>query len=265
MSLPHLVASRKVRLKQISTDPPEGIEKDEAKERTAELARALGDFQEVLYADSKQSLLLIFQGMDASGKDGSIRNLLSHVNPAGVETTSFKQPSVEERAHDYLWRIHRAVPRAGMIGVFNRSQYEAVLAERVLGIVTPKVCVERYGQIVDFERMLAANGVVILKFYLHLSRKEQASRFEERLDNPRKNWKFSKDDLVTRSHWKAYMNAYEETLRATSHAAAPWYIIPADHKWYRDAVVAEIVGHVTRKLNLKWPKPKPSLARIHIR
>jgi PPK2 family polyphosphate:nucleotide phosphotransferase len=203
--------------------------------------------------------------MDASGKDGAVRTVLQYVNPAGVETANFKVPSDEERAHDYLWRVHQAVPRRGNIGVFNRSHYEAVLAERVLGIVPRKVWRQRYGQIVDFERMLAENQVLVLKFYLHISRGEQAARFRERLANPEKNWKFSHADLTTRQHWADYIDAYEDMLNATSHPAARWHLVPADRNWYRDHVVAETVVRALRELKMTWPRSAEDLSKIRFK
>jgi PPK2 family polyphosphate:nucleotide phosphotransferase len=184
------------------------------------------------------------------------------VNPAGVEVANFKVPSDEERAHDFLWRIHHAIPRFGNIGVFNRSQYESVLAERVLKIVPRKIWRQRYGQIVDFERMLVDNRVLVLKFHLHISREEQAERFRERLANPEKNWKFSHADLTTRQHWDDYIEAYEDMLNATSHAAARWHIIPADRNWYRDYVIASVVVKALEGLRMKWPKSSEDLSKI---
>ena len=188
----------RIQLKDFDPADCGGLEKAKTKRLTARLCRRIGELQPKLYANSNHAVLLIFQGMDASGKDGSVRSVLRAVNPAGVEVANFKVPSAEESAHDYLWRVHKVVPRYGNIGVFNRSHYEAVLAERVLAIVPKKVWTRRYGQIVEFERMLVENRVVVLKFHLHISREEQAERFRERLANPEKNWKFSHADLQTR-------------------------------------------------------------------
>ena len=260
-----IVIHKKIRLKDFLTDACEGLDKDKTKEKNLELAFRLGELQDLLYANGKHALLLLFQGMDASGKDGSVRRVLEHVNPAGVETHNFKVPSSEERAHDFLWRIHKAVPRYGNIGVFNRSHYEAVLAERVLDIVPKETWQARFRQIVDFERMLVANQVIVLKFYLHLSRKEQAERFRERLQNPKKNWKFSQGDLETRKHWDFYHDAYEEMINQTSHSDAPWHLVPADRNWYRDHVIARAAVEALEKLKMKWPKPREDLSRIRIR
>ncbi len=240
-------------------------EKAGTKVETETLGRQIGDFQQLLYANSHHAALLIFQGMDASGKDGAVRTVLQYVNPAGVETANFKVPSAEERAHDFLWRIHRAVPRRGNIGVFNRSHYEAVLAERVLGLVPRKVWSRRYRQIVDFEHMLVENRVLVLKFFLHISREEQAARFKERLANPKKNWKFSHADLTTRQHWDDYIDAYEDMLNATSHAVARWHLVPADRNWHRDFVIADTVARALQGLRLKWPKPTEDLSKIRIK
>jgi PPK2 family polyphosphate:nucleotide phosphotransferase len=241
-----------------------GMDKEAAKERSRKCAKRIGELQELLYANSNRAMLLVFQGLDASGKDGAIRKVLHYVNPAGVQTAYFKVPSAEEKAHDFLWRVHREVPRHGSIGVFHRSHYEAVLVERVLGGLTRATCEQRYRQIVEFERMLTDNGVVLLKFYLHLSRKEQAERFRERLEIPQKRWKFSSGDLETRRLWKDYMHAYEDVLNATSHEAARWHVVPSDRNWYRNYVVACTVMEAMDALHLKWPKPKEDLSKIRI-
>src|SRR4051812_15711548 len=207
-----VVVTGRIKLKHFASDYDGGREKAATKELTDQLGRKLDDFERLLYANARHAVLLIFQGMDASGKDGAIRHVLRYVNPAGVETANFKVPSAEESAHDFLWRVHKVVPRTGDIGVFNRSHYEAVLAERVLELVPRKVWQPRYAQIVAWEKMLTENRVVLLKFYLHISRKEQAERFRERLANPKKHWKFSQADLKTRQHWEDYIDAYEDMV-----------------------------------------------------
>ncbi|HUR59371.1 MAG TPA: PPK2 family polyphosphate kinase [Opitutaceae bacterium] len=259
------VIKGRIRLKDFATDYCAGLEKEATKRQTKKCAKQIAALQERLYASSEQAVLLLFQGLDASGKDGAVKKVLHYVNPAGVETANFKAPSAEERAHDYLWRVHRAVPRYGNVGVFNRSHYEAVLAERVLGIVSRKTCVQRFAEIVDFERMLVANKVVLLKFYLHLGRDEQAERFKARLTVQRKKWKFATGDLEVRKRWDDYHVAYEEMLAATSHPAAPWHLVPADRKWYRDFVIATTVVRALEALHLKWPKPKEDLSKIRIK
>jgi PPK2 family polyphosphate:nucleotide phosphotransferase len=260
-----LVVRGKVRLKDFDPRFDAGLEKEATKEKTKALAERVGELQQLLYANSTHAALLIFQGMDASGKDGSAHSVLADVRASGVEVANFKVPSDEERAHDYLWRIHKAVPRFGNIGVFNRSQYEAVLVERVQEIVPKSVWEKRYEQIVNFERMLVANNVLILKFYLHISKKEQAERFEERLKNPKKYWKFSHADLKTRQKWDDYIEAYEDMLNKTSHRDAPWHVVPADRNWYRDYVLNKTVVGALEGLKLKWPKPKEDLSKVRVK
>ena len=259
-----VVITGKIDLHRFDSDYCAGRDKAKTKEQIEKLGRTVGDLQQLLYANSRHAVLLIFQGMDASGKDGAIRTVLQYVNPSGVETANFKVPSAEESAHDFLWRIHHAVPRQGNIGVFNRSHYEAVLAERVLGLVPRKVWSLRYRQIVNFERMLTENRVLVLKFYLHISRNEQAARFKERLANPEKNWKFSHADLSTRQLWGNYIEAYEDMLNATSHSAARWHLVPADRNWYRDYVVAVTVARALQDLKMKWPRMSKDLAKVRI-
>ncbi|MDB6115371.1 MAG: Polyphosphate:nucleotide phosphotransferase, family [Lacunisphaera sp.] len=260
-----VVITGRIKLRRFDPGYSGGRDKAGTKKRVEELGLKIAELQELLYANATRAILLLFQGMDASGKDGAIRTVLHYVNPAGVETANFKVPSAEERAHDYLWRIHKAIPRLGNIGVFNRSHYEAVLVERVQGITGGRECRRRYAEIIDFERMLVANGVVVLKFYLHLSRAEQAARLKERLTNPKKNWKFSVADLATRKLWRDYVDAYEDMLNATSHPAARWHVVPADHNWYRNYVVASTVARTLVKLRMKWPKPAENLSKIKIK
>lgn len=258
------VIKGRVRLAEFHPGFCGGLEKERTKLETEKLVQRIGELQELLYANSNRAVLLIFQGMDASGKDGAGRCVLSHVNPLGVATSNFKVPSAEERAHDYLWRVHKAVPCHGLIGVFNRSHYEAVLVERVLKIVPKKVWSRRYGQIVDFERMLVENNVLLLKFYLHISKEEQAERFRERLAHPEKYWKFSHADLKTRQRWDDYIDAYEDMLNATSHELARWHLVPADRNWYRDHVIARAVVSAMEGLKMKWPEPAEDLSKIQI-
>ncbi len=255
----------RIRLKDFAADYCAGLEKEATKPRTKKRAKQIAELQERLYAGGRQAVLLLFQGLDASGKDGAIKKVLHYVDPIGFEMANFKAPSAEEKAHDYMWRVHQAVPRYGNIGVFNRSHYEAVLAERVLGLVSRKQCVERYAQINEFERMLIANGVVLLKFYLHLGREAQAERFRERLTLPKKKWKFATGDLEVRRQWDDYMVAYEDMLNATSHNHARWHLVPADQKWYRDYVIADTVSRAMKALRLKWPEPKEDLSKIKIK
>jgi PPK2 family polyphosphate:nucleotide phosphotransferase len=220
--------------------------------------------QEILYAQAKYALLVVLQGQDTSGKDGTIRRVFSPINPLGTVATSFKKPTPHELAHDFLWRIHKAVPPAGMIGIFNRSHYEDVLVPRVHGLVPADRIEARYRQINAFEQHLMENDLVIIKFYLHISKKEQKSRLEARLKDPTKRWKFSADDLAERKHWDDYISAYETVLQRCSIKCAPWFIVPADRKWYRNAVVARIVRATLEALDLTYPPEMPGLDDIRI-
>ena len=229
-------------------------DKAATKARTEKLGRRIGDLQPLLYANARHAVLLIFQGMDASGKDGSIRTVLQYVNPAGVQTANFKVPSAEEAAHDFLWRIHRAAPARGEVAIFNRSHYEEVLVVRVHDLVPKSEWSRRYDVINEFERRLHEQGTTILKFFLHIDREEQMRRIRARLDDPAKHWKFSEGDLNERSYWDAYQEAFEDLLARCSPKYAPWFVVPANHKWYRDAAVADIV---TEALGEMDPKPSP--------
>jgi PPK2 family polyphosphate:nucleotide phosphotransferase len=218
------------------------------------LAKKLDPLQELLYAEHKHRLLLVLQGMDSSGKDGTIRRVFEGVNPQGVRVAHFGKPSQEELDHDYLWRAHKQVPEKGEIVIFNRSHYESVLVERVHALVPKEVWRKRYGQIVDFERMLSEEGTTILKFFLHIDKKEQARRFQERLSDPTKHWKFSYLDYSERKYWKDYTKAYEEAIEKTSTAEAPWYVVPSDHAWYRDLVVSQAIVEALEGLKMRYPK-----------
>ncbi|HEY6170362.1 MAG TPA: PPK2 family polyphosphate kinase [Verrucomicrobiae bacterium] len=254
----------KFRLKDFDPDYCGGLEKEPTKEKTLELGQRIGYLQELLYANARHALIILFQGMDASGKDGAVKRVLEFVNPAGVETANFKVPSAEERAHDFLWRHHKAVPRYGNIGVFNRSHYEAVLVERVLELVPKDVWKARYEQINAFEKILAGNNVIVLKFFLHVSKGEQAERLRARLKDPTKNWKFSSADLQVRRHWDDYMEAYEDALNECSTKHCRWHVVPANAKWYRDFVVARRVVEALEELKMDWPKPKEDLSKVRI-
>jgi PPK2 family polyphosphate:nucleotide phosphotransferase len=224
---------------------------------------ALVDLQGRLWAEARRSLLVVLQGMDASGKDGTVKHVFSGVNPQGTRVTSFKEPSPEELAHDFLWRVHRAVPGAGEIGIFNRSQYEDVLAARVRKLVPEKVWRARYPQIVAFEEMLSANGVRVVKCFLHISAGEQRKRLQERLADPTKCWKFRVGDLDDRKLWGDYMAAYGDALEHTSSAAAPWYVIPADHKWYRNWAISRILLDTLTEMDPKYPE-RPDLDGVTV-
>jgi PPK2 family polyphosphate:nucleotide phosphotransferase len=220
--------------------------------------------QNLLYADYRRALLVILQGMDTSGKDGTIRHVMSGLNPIGVQVKTFKAPTDEELAHDFLWRVHQAVPRRGDIGIFNRSHYEDVLVVRVHELVPRKVWKARYQQINDFEKMLVQGGTIILKFFLHISKTEQRSRLEERLKDPMRQWKLSRKDVEERRYWSAYRKAYEAALTRCSTPWAPWHLVPANHKWYRNLVVAETIVQALRELDMKYPAPREDLSQITI-
>ncbi len=225
-----------------------------AKEELKVLREELAELQHRLYSEGKRKLLVVFQAMDAGGKDGTIRSVLEGVNPQGVQVTSFKSPTKEELDRDFLWRIHKAVPGKGMIGVFNRSHYEDVLIVRVDNIVPETVWRPRYTFINQFEKLLHDTGTTILKFYLHISKDEQKKRFQERLDDPAKNWKFSHEDLEKRKQWDDYQVAYQEMLTQCSTAEAPWYVIPANQNWYRNLMVAQIMVETLRGMNPQYPQ-----------
>jgi PPK2 family polyphosphate:nucleotide phosphotransferase len=240
-------------------------DKPRAKEALTMGIEALAELQDKLYAQDKWAVLLIFQAMDAAGKDGTIKHVMSGVNPQGCEVASFKAPSDEELDHDFLWRCARRLPERGRIGIFNRSYYEEVLAvrvhqellqhERLPGKIHPKeLFKERYGAIRKFERYLCDNGTVVLKFFLHVSKKEQKARLLERLENPRKFWKFSIDDVKEREYWDDYMDAYETMIRHTATKRAPWYVVPADNKWFTRAVVGAAIVNALGDLDLDYPE-----------
>ncbi|MFQ5421442.1 MAG: polyphosphate kinase 2 family protein [Anaerolineae bacterium] len=222
------------------------------------------ELQRRFYAEGKHKLLIVLQAMDAGGKDGAIRKITRGVNPQGVRVTPFKVPSKEELAHDFLWRIHKAVPGKGMIGIFNRSHYEDVLVVRVHDIVPESVWRPRYQLINQFEKLLTETGTTILKFYLHISPDEQKKRFQQRLDDPAKHWKFSVEDLEKRKFWGDYMAAYEEMLHNCTTLWAPWYVIPADQKWYRNLAISRAIIHTLRQLNPQYPEPEDDLEGIVI-
>ena len=238
--------------------------KKEARRRLAGLVDRLAELQELLWAEDRHKLLIVIQAMDTGGKDGAIRRVFTGVNPQGVRVANFKAPSKEELAHDYLWRIHAEVPARGEIVIFNRSHYEDVLIVRVLGLVEEAVWSRRYDHINDFERMLADEGTTILKFYLHISKDEQRERLQARLDEPEKNWKFNTGDLDHRRRWDDYMEAFETVLSRTSTAHAPWYIVPANRKWYRDLVMVETIVDTLEGLQMRYPEPEPGLEELVI-
>jgi len=268
----HLARSYRVergkqfRLKDVDPADTLGLHlKDEAKDFLQEGVARMSDLQQKLYAQDRWALLLIFQGMDAAGKDGIIQHVMSGVNPQGCYVSSFKEPSQEDLNHDFLWRASKLLPQRGRIGIFNRSYYEEVLVVRVHpellrneriphSVARKKVWKERFEDINSFETYLNRNGVLIRKFFLHISKEEQKKRFLSRLDEPEKNWKFSKADAREREHWENYMQAYENTIRHTAARHAPWFVVPADHKWFTRMVVASVIIHALESLHLEFPR-----------
>jgi PPK2 family polyphosphate:nucleotide phosphotransferase len=256
----------KFRLKDFDPGATSGVESK--KHAEAELVRGverLAELQDKLYAQDRWAVLIVLQGMDAAGKDGVIKHVMAGINPQGCEVFSFKQPSVEELNHDFLWRTQKQAPGRGRIGIFNRSYYEEVLVTRVHkellerqhippSLMTKNIWKERFTDINAYESYLFRNGIVIRKFFLNLSRKEQRKRFLTRLDEPEKNWKFSEADIAERAYWNDYVNAYEDAIQHTATPHAPWYVVPADNKWYTRLVIAAAIVHALEKLNLSYPK-----------
>jgi PPK2 family polyphosphate:nucleotide phosphotransferase len=227
--------------------------------RVVAIAHEIAAQQDMFYADSSRKLLIVLQGMDTSGKDGTVYGVFDAVNPQGIRIVNFKGPDPVELRHDYLWRVHQQVPQKGEIGIFNRSHYEDVLITRVHDWIDTKECQRRYAQICDFERMLTETGTTIVKFFLHISKDEQKLRLQQRIDDPEKHWKFDMQDLAERKFWKQYQEAYTEAIRATDTDAAPWHIIPANSKTHRNLAIAGIVLAAMQDMNLKFPPPKPAL------
>jgi PPK2 family polyphosphate:nucleotide phosphotransferase len=252
-----------VRLSTWDPDDTLGWDKDhKTKANLEKCAKRLDDLQYLMYAERKHALLIVLQGLDAAGKDGTIRHVMDGVNPQGCRVTSFKQPSAEERSHDFLWRIHKAVPCIGDIGIFNRSQYEDVLIVRVHNLVPKSEWTKRYDEINDFERMLTQNHVRILKFFLHISKDEQKKRFQERIDDPDKRWKISQDDFKERQFWDDYTTAYEDTLSRCSTDEAPWFVIPSNKKWFRNLAVSHIITEALESMKMKFPPPTVDVKKL---
>jgi PPK2 family polyphosphate:nucleotide phosphotransferase len=235
---------------------------EKAAQEIAEMLVRVDQLQCLLYADASQSLLVVLQALDAAGKDGVIRHLFTGMNPQGTRVFSCKQPTAEERAHDFLWRVHQHAPGHGEVVIYNRSHYEDVLAARVHKLVPRKVWSKRYELINDFEKMLAANGTRILKFYLHISPGEQLERFRQRLDDPARRWKISESDYAERELWPKYITAYEDAIERTSTGVAPWFVIPADHKWFRNLAISQIIADTMDDMGLKLPPARVDLADI---
>jgi PPK2 family polyphosphate:nucleotide phosphotransferase len=229
--------------------------KPEVKEKIASIREHLSELQEKLFAGHEWKLLIVLQGMDTSGKDGTIRHVMGGFNPQATRVASFGKPTPQELSHDFLWRVHRQVPANGEVAVFNRSHYEDVLVVRVHNLVPKAVWRRRYDQINTFEETLAESGTVILKFFLHISKEEQRARLQARIEDPTKRWKFEHGDLEERKFWDDYQRAYEDALSKTSTERAPWYVVPADHKWYRNLVVGSVIVDALERLDLKYPEP----------
>jgi PPK2 family polyphosphate:nucleotide phosphotransferase len=261
MPMPATLASRyavkgDVKLAKFDPRDESGLPaKEEARLQTAEDAKAIDALQDRLFAEGKRALLVVLQGIDCSGKDGTVRAVFNPCGPIGVEVTPFRAPNEEERRHDYLWRVHRACPRHGIIGIFNRSHYEDVLVVKVKKLVSADTIEQRYDDINAFEKYLARSGTRILKFMLNISKEEQAERLQERIDDPAKRWKFNPGDLEDRKLWAEYTAAYETVLTRCSTRHAPWYIIPADRNWVRNAVIARIVRETLEEMNPVYPQP----------
>jgi PPK2 family polyphosphate:nucleotide phosphotransferase len=242
-------------------DPREafGWEKAAAQAELADVTAELADLQDRMFAEQRAAVLVVLQAMDAGGKDGTIRTVFRALNPAGVDVNPFGVPSEEERAHDYLWRIHQHTPSKGTIGVFNRSHYEDVLVVRVKGFVPEPVWKRRYRHIREFERMLTDEGTHVVKLFLNISKEEQRLRMQDRIDDPAERWKFRTGDLDDRALWDDYQAAFRDALRETSSTSAPWYVVPADRKWVRNLVVAKILRHHLRAIDPQYPPPEPGL------
>ncbi len=262
-------SDKKLKMDKIDPDCTWHCEsKDWAAKEVAKLTERMKILQAELYAENRQSLLIVLQAMDAGGKDGTVNHVFAPLNPQGCRVQSFKVPSSLEAAHDFLWRVHAVVPKKGEVVIFNRSHYEDVLVTRVHGLVDKKECFERYNEINNFESLLARNNTRIVKFYLHISNDEQLARFIDRLDNPEKNWKISPNDYKERDYWNDYMTAFEDTLNNCSTEHAPWFVIPANHKYYRDLAIASIMVEVMESMKIKMPAPQvdiPSVRKVAVK
>ena len=243
---------KKVRLDDISAEPPESMTREQAEKRFGRLSEELFELQDMMWGAKRHSLLIVLQGRDAAGKDGTIKHVVGCLNPRGVSVVSFGVPSVEERQHDFLWRVHRHAPRLGEVAIFNRSHYEDVLVVRVHGLVPKKLWKARYRHIADFEALLAEHNTIVLKYFLHITKKEQKERLLEREQEAKSAWKVNVNDWIEREHWDAYTEAYEDAIAKTAAKHAPWTIVPANAKWYRNLVVAESVTAALRPYRDEW-------------
>jgi PPK2 family polyphosphate:nucleotide phosphotransferase len=254
----------KIRLKHL--DPGYHGKHESHKSALPEIQRyvqKMEQLQYLMYAERKHSLLIVLQGLDAAGKDGVVRHVLTGMNPSGCVESNFKQPTAEEIAHDFLWRVHPHLPAKGSVAIFNRSHYEDVLVVRVHGLVPEKVWSKRYDEINDFEKLIAIqNNTTILKFFLYISKQEQLARFAKRLDDPTRRWKISESDYKERDYWKDYIEAFEDVLSKTSTEHAPWFIVPSNHKWFRDLSISQIITRTMEEMKMQLPKPTVNLAEI---
>lgn len=253
--------SGKIRLDRISADPPKGVTKEKARERFAKLGQELFDLQDEMWGAKVNSVLIVLQGRDSAGKDGAIKHVAGCLNPRGVRVHSFGVPTEEEREHDFLWRVHRHAPRLGEFAIFNRSHYEDVLVVRVRDLVPRKLWKERYGHIADFEELLAEHGTIVLKYFLHISKKEQKERLLERERDPRAAWKLNPNDWKEREYWDGYTEAYEDAISRTAAPHAPWIVVPANAKWYRNLVVAESIVEALREHRKAWSRTLGNMGR----
>lgn len=256
--------ARPIDLENLETDVASSIsgEKAVAKQRVEELSRRLNNLQDLLYANQTRRILIVLQGMDTSGKDGTVRHVFRHVDPLGVKVFSFRAPNALEKRFDYLWRVHKRVPGAGEITIFNRSHYEDVVITRVHDWISQRQADLRYRHIREFERMLADEGVSILKFFLHISKQEQKQRLQARLDDPNKHWKFDLGDVKERRHWDSYQKAYSKALSETNRDYAPWHVIPSDRKWFRNLIIGEILVETVEQMQLQFPPSKEDLSAV---
>lgn len=263
---PYLVKPHaKIRLSRLATDETGPFKhEDAAKDVLDGHRKALAELQEILYASKQKALLIILQGMDTAGKDGTISHIFSGINPQGCDVTSFREPTPNEAQHDFLWRIHAQVPPRGMIKIFNRSQYEDILVPHVHKLISNKKLEEHIEDILEFESMLNDNDIVILKFFLHISFQEQTRRLQSRIDTPDKQWKLSASDFREREFWPQYEETYEHLLSATSRKHAPWFVIPSDYKWYRNVAISQILVQAMKDLKLKYPKPSMDPSKIKL-
>ena len=252
----------RIKLTELDAGKTHGVAKEAGERQLKKNLDRLSVLQYLLYAESRRSLLVVLQGIDAGGKDGTIKHVMSGLNPQGVKVTAFKVPEGAEKRHDYLWRVHQAIPEFGQIGIFNRSHYEDVLVVRVHSLVPKTVWSSRYKQINEFEHMLTENNVRMVKFLLYIDKDEQARRFRERIEDKTKNWKFSPADLKEREYWDQYMEAYQDMLHKCSTGCAPWYVIPANKKWFRNLAVSQILCQELEAMKLRFPKPIADLSGI---